>query len=71
MIELDRHADSPVVGKYAHILQQTGKQVNVSGFTDQLGAAIPVDVVDACMLYECKYTGKSHLMIIWNALYLR
>ena len=71
MIELDRHADSPVVGKYAHILQQTGKQVNVSGFTDQLGAAIPVDVVDAAMAYDCNNTGRSYIMIIWNALHLR
>ena len=49
VIELGSHADSPVVGKHAHILRRTGKQMNVSGFTDQINEAIPDDVVDAAM----------------------
>ena len=70
-IELDSHADSPVVGKNSFILRRTGKQVNVSGFTDRLGSAIPVDVVDAAVAYDCNYTGNTYIMIIRNALYLR
>ena len=70
-IELDSHADSPVVGKHAHILRRTGNQVNVSGFTDRSGSTIPVDVVDATMTYDCAFSGRSYLMIIRNALYLK
>ena len=70
-IELDSHADSPVVGKHAIILNKTGKQVKVSGFTDKLGSAIPVDVVDAALMYDCSYTGRSYLMVIRNALYVK
>ena len=68
-IELDSHADSPVVGKHASIIRKTAKQVNVSGFTVRLGSAIPVDVIDAAVVYDCE-TGNSYLMIIHNALYL-
>ena len=70
-IELDSHADSPVVGMHASIIRKTGKQVNVSGFTDRLGSAIPVDVVDAAVVYDCEYSGSSYTMIIRNALYLK
>ena len=70
-IELDSHADSPVVGMHASIIRMTGKQVKVSGFTDRLGSAIPVDVVDAAVVYDCEYTGKSYTMIIRNALYMK
>ena len=70
-IELDSHADSPVVGKHARILRRTGRRVKVSGFTDQLGDPIPVDVVDAAMIYDCEYTGASYIMVIRNALYLK
>ena len=70
-IELDSHADSPVVGKHATILRYTGKQVQVSGFTDKLGAGIKVNVVDAALVYDCEYSGKSYLLIIRNALYVK
>ena len=70
-IELDLHADSPVVGKHTQILRRTGRRVKVSGFTDQLGDPIPVDVVDAAMMYNCEYSGNSYLMVIRNALYLK
>ena len=70
-IDLDSHADSPVVRKHAHILRKTGRRVKVSGFTDQLGEPIHVDVVDAAMVYDCEFSGDSFVMIIRNALYLK
>ena len=69
-LELDSHADFPVVGKHCFILKRTGRQVNVSGFTDQLGAPIKVDVVDAAVAYDCEYTGKTFMLLLLNdALY--
>ena len=70
-IELDSYADSPVVEMNASIIRRTSKQVKVSGFTDRLGSAIPVDVLDAAVVYYCEYTGNSYTMIIRNALYLK
>ena len=70
-LESDSHADSPVVGRHAYILRRTGRQVNVSGFSDQLGSPLTVPIVDAAVMYDCAYTGKSYLMVIKNALYLQ
>jgi len=69
--ELDSHADSPVVGKHSHILRSTGRKVSVKGFTDQLGAPILVPVVDAAVIYDCEYSGRSIVLVIRNALFLR
>ena len=70
-IELDSHADSPVVGRHAHVIRYTGNEVNVSGFSDELGKPLTAEIVDAALCYDCEYTGETYLMIIRNAIYLR
>ena len=67
-LELDSHADSPVVGNGAHVIEYTGKQVSVSGFTDELGKPMLVDVVHAVITYDCPKTGSSYPMLINNAI---
>ena len=51
-IELDSHADSPVAGANARILERTGRTVSVRGFTDELGKPLLVDVVHAAVVYD-------------------
>lgn len=68
--ELDSHADSPVVGKYAIIIETTDKKAMVSGFTSDLGEPMKVPIVISSVAYDCKYTGLTHIMVIHNALYL-
>ena len=68
--ELDSHADSPVVGKYATVLEESGKRVHVSGFTKSLGNPLSVPVVTAAVAYDCDITGDTHILVICNALYL-
>ena len=70
-IELDSHADSPVVDKNSKVIRFTGVKVKVSGFTDILGKPLLVDVVDAVVVYDCPYSGVSFLMMIRNALYMK
>ena len=70
-IELDSHADSPVVGKHARIIRHTGNEVKVSGFSNELGNPLTAEIVDAAFCYDCEYTGETYLMIIRNAIYLR
>lgn len=67
--ELDSHADSPCVGRNAKIIEHTGKRVNVSGFTDSLGKRKSIPVVHAAVAYDDEYTGKTYILIIYNALY--
>ena len=68
--ELDSHADSPVVGRYAIILEVLNKTVQVSGFTTDLGKPIRVPVVNAAVAYDCDITGDTHILVLYSALYL-
>ena len=69
--ELDSHADSPVVGKYSTILEDTGRKASVSGFTSELGEPMLVPVVQAAVTYECEYSGNIHILVLCNALYFK
>ena len=66
--ELNSHTDSPVVGRNARIIWHTGKKVNVSGFTDELGDCINIPVVHAAISYDDPYTGETSTLIVNNAL---
>ena len=68
-LELDSHADSPVVGSEALIIRTHDRKVRVNGFTPSLGSKT-VDVVDAAIAYECEFTGKVLIMVISNGLHL-
>ena len=57
--ELDSHADSPVVGKYVWILEDTGRRATVTGFASDLGKPMSVPVVNAAVAYDCELTGES------------
>ena len=67
-MELDSHADSPVLGKGALIVRETGKRVSVKGFADELGKSLSVPVVDGVVAYDDEYDGSRHLIMIRNAL---
>ena len=69
-MELDSHADSPVLGKGATVVRNTGRTVSVKGFSDELGQPLLVPVVDGIVTYECEYTGNVVLLMIRNALHL-
>ena len=57
--ELDSHADSPLVDRYARILETTNNTALVSGFTSDLGKPIRVPIVIATVAYDCEYTGDT------------
>ena len=69
--ELDSHADSPVVGKYCHIIENKGKTAKVSGFTSDLGKPLTVPIVTAAIAYDCEFTGETNILIVHNALYFK
>ena len=69
--ELDYHADFSVLGRCARVPEDTGKKVQVSCFVIDLGNPIRVYMVHAAMVYYFEYTGKTHIMAIHNAFYLR
>ena len=67
-LDLDSHADSPVVGRNSVILSTQNVTVKVNGITKSLGSKT-VPVVDAAVAYAYEFTGKVYLLIIRNALY--
>ena len=69
--ELDSHADSPVVGRHCKILEYTGRQVDVSGFSDSLGECKSIPVVNCAVAYDCTITQQTYILIINNALFMR
>ena len=69
--ELDSHADSPVVGKYAWILEDTGQRATVSGFTSNLGKPLTVPVVNAAVAYDCEFSGETCILVLCNTLHFK
>ena len=50
------------------IVSTTGKTVSVKGFSDEIGQAISVPVVDAVLVYDCSVSGESYILLLRNAL---
>ena len=67
-MELDSHANMPVVGKEALIVEQSGKTVEVSPFTLDY-KPIKVEVVNAIVQYDSPLDGREYMLGIQNALY--
>ena len=49
--ELDLHANMAVVGKYVFVFESTGKICNVTPFSEELGIAKNVPIVDAAIVF--------------------
>ena len=69
--ELDSHADSPVVGRNALILYDSGQTANVTGFTKDLGKCMAIPIVTAAVAYSDEYTNNTSIIIIYNALHIK
>ena len=69
-MELNSHADSPVLGSEALIIRTHDTKVRFNGFKPAL---VPkaVYVVDATVAYECELTEKVLIMVIRNGLHLK
>ena len=65
--ELDSHANMPVVGREALVVEQSGKMVEVSPFTPHY-KPIKVEVVNAIIQYDSPLDGKEYMLVIQNAL---
>ena len=68
-VELDTHVDTCVTGKNTVVLDLTGKVVSVSPFSDQYEAMEDVPVATVATAYDCPTTGKTHILVINEALY--
>ena len=68
-IDLDSHANMPVIGINAYILSKIGETVDVAPFTPDY-KPISVELVDAALKYESPYSGEIKILIIRRGLYV-
>ena len=69
--ELDSHANMVVLGKHSYIFESTGRTCDVKPFTDELGIATDIPIVDGAIAYDCPYTRETYILIVGNALYIK
>ena len=60
----------PVLGQNARVIDMTGETVDVKPFSSACNTLQDVPIVDAVIKYNDKVSGKSHLLLIKNALYV-
>ena len=65
--ELDSHANMPVVGREALVVEQSGRTVEVSPFTPDY-KPIKVEVVNAIIQYDSPLDRKEYILVVQNAL---
>ena len=68
-MELDSHANMPVVGKHAYILSDTGRTADVNAYNPQYEAMV-IPIVDAAVQFSCPYTGNDYILVLRNALHV-
>jgi len=56
--EVDSHANMVVLGKDAFVFESSGRKCNVRPFSDELGIATDVPIVDGAMAYDCPFSGS-------------
>ena len=59
-----------VVGKYALIINTSGRHAEVNAFSPDIESLHKVPIVDAAIAYDCPYSMQTSIFIIRNALHV-
>jgi len=68
-MELDTHANMPVVGNKAYILSDTGRTASVSAYNPTYPSQC-IPIVDAAVLYQDPSQGREFILVLRNALHV-
>lgn len=68
-MELDSHANMPVVGRNVLVIDDLGEPVDDSAFSPDY-PEMKCKMVDAVVQYECQYSGKLYMLVIRNAIHV-
>ena len=68
--ELDSHADTTVAGSNCIILQYTGKECDVSPYTDDYESITNVPIVHAATAWQSPETGQTYILVFNEALWM-
>ena len=69
-MELDSHADTVVLGSNCVILNYTGRECDVSPYTDTYDAIKGVPIVKGATAWTSDLTGKSFILVFNEALWM-
>ena len=69
-MDLDTHADNTVLGNCCLLIHDTGRKVDVSGFSTALGS-IELPIVSGAVAYDHPITGKVYILVFHQAIYCR
>ena len=69
-MELDSHADTCAFGAHCLVLDDTGAQVSVDGFTTAVGTVSKVPIVTAAVAFDDSATLQTYVLICHQALYI-
>ena len=69
-MELDSHADTIVLGRNCVILQYSGRECDVSPYTDTYAAIKGVPIVTGATAWTCPATGETTILVFHEALWM-
>jgi len=69
-MDLDTHADNTVFGDCCLLIHDTGRKVDVSGFSTALGS-IELPIISGAVVYDHPITGKVYILVFHQAIYCR
>jgi hypothetical protein len=69
-MELDSHADTAVLGRNCTILNYTGRECDVSPYTDSYEAIKNVPIVTGATAWTSQTTGETYILVINEALWM-
>jgi hypothetical protein len=69
-MELDSHADTVVLGKNCIVMQYTGRECDVSPYTDTYTPIRNVPIVTGATAWTCPNTSETFILIMNEALWM-
>ncbi len=67
-MDLDTHADNTVLGGSCLLIHDTGRKVDVSGFSSVLGL-IELPIISGAVAYNHPITGKVYFLVFHQTIY--
>ena len=69
-MEMDSHADTAVLGRNCVILNYTGRECDVSPYTDSYEAIKGVPIVTGASAWTSEVNGQTHILVFNEALWM-
>jgi hypothetical protein len=69
-MELDSHADTVVLGRNTVVLHYTGRECDVSHYSDTYKSITGVPIVTGATAWTCQFSGTTYILVFNEALWM-